>query len=100
MPTNPADRHVTAAMSRRRGMKRLSAVTAGVGVASVLATGAIAVALPGATHGSTKTSTANSGSAATGSASTGASSTNSSGSRSGSSSTSSSGQADATSGGS
>ena len=58
MPVNPADRPVAAGVLRSRGMKRLSAVTAGVGVAGVLATGAIAFALPGSTHNVTSAGTA------------------------------------------
>ncbi len=90
MPVNPADRPVAARVLRSHGMRRLSAVTAGVGVAGVLATGAIAFTLPGASHKATSTgstgSTASSGSTANSSASTSASG--------------SSGRTDATSGGS
>ncbi len=50
MPVNPADRPVPAWAARRRGMRRLSAVTAGVGIAGVIATGAVALPLPGAGH--------------------------------------------------
>lgn len=87
MPVNPADGPVPAGVLRRRGMKRLSAVTAGVGVAGVLATGAIAVALPGSTHnvtsasstgGSTTSATSTTPHATSGSSSAVASSTSSS----------------------
>lgn len=60
MPVYPADRPATAGAARSRGMKRLSAVTAGVGVAGVLATGAIAFTLPGASHSGTSATTATS----------------------------------------
>ncbi len=109
MPVNPADRPVAAGVLRNRGMKRLSAVTAGVGVAGVLATGAIAFALPGSTHNVTSAGTAtNSGSSTTSHATSGSSSaaTSSTASASGtksSVSTTSSGSSsrtDATSGGS
>ena len=47
MPGNPGGHLVAASILRRRDLRRLSATTAGVGVASALATGAIAAALPG-----------------------------------------------------
>jgi|SRR5215469_11079206 len=52
MPSNPAGPPVPPSILRRRGLNRLSAVTVGVGVASVLATGAIAAGLPGSAHNS------------------------------------------------
>jgi hypothetical protein len=74
MPTNPGGLPVPPSMLRRRGLSRLSAVTAGVGVASVLATGAIAAALPGSAHGSAAAGAGGTGSGArsgAGSSSTG-----------------------------
>ena len=110
MPVNPADRPVPAWMLRRRGMRRLTAVTAGVGVAGVLATGVIAVALPGSTHNATSaTGTTSSGNPTTSHATSGSSSvaTSSTSSSSGTKSTvstattsGSSNRTDATSGGS
>ncbi len=55
MPSNPGGGSAPPSVLRQRGMRRLSAVTAGVGAASILATGAIAAALPGADHGSAGT---------------------------------------------
>ncbi len=110
MPSNPGGHPAAASILRRRGLRRLSATTAGVGVASVLATGAIAAALPGPAHhfaaaGSGGTgSAAKSGAAGARSPGTGSGSGSQSpgGSRSGSSSSTlpsaASGGADATSG--
>ena len=107
MPSDPGDPRVPPSVLRRRGRSRLSAVTAGVGVAGVLATGAIAATLPGSTHGSAGSGAGGTGSAAksgSGSSSTGSGSGSQSpgGSRSGSSSSTlpsaASGGADATSG--
>jgi hypothetical protein len=67
MPVSPVGQPAAAGAARSRGMRRLSAVTAGVGVAGVLAAGAIAFTLPGATHtvtGGTATSSGGSGSPA------------------------------------
>ena len=113
MPVNPADRPVAARVLRSHGMRRLSAVTAGVGVAGVLATGAIAFTLPGASHKATSTgstgSTASSGSTsrAASNATSGSSSATSSrsaangaNSSASTSASGSSGRTDATSGGS
>jgi len=87
MPSNSGGPPVPPSILRRRGRKRLSAVTAGVGVASVLATGAVAAALPGSAHGSATGRAVNPGSAAgsgAGSSGAGSSSTGSSGTGSGS----------------
>ena len=110
MPVNPAHRPVPAGAARSRGMRRLSAVTAGVGVAGVLATGAIAYTLPGASHntagtGGTSISGTSGGTAthATSGSSTAATSSTSTGSGAKSPVTATSGSADrtdATSGGS
>jgi hypothetical protein len=91
MPSNPGGPPVPPSILRRRGRSRLSAVTAGVGVAGVLATGAIAATLPGSTHGSAAAKAGDTGSAAhsgAGSSGTGSGSgsQSSGGSRSGSSS--------------
>lgn len=64
MPSNPGGPPVPPSILRRRGRSRLSAVTAGVGVAGVLATGAIAATLPGSAHGSATAGTGGTGSAA------------------------------------
>jgi hypothetical protein len=105
MPSNPRGRPVLPSMLRRRGLKRMSAVTTGVGVASVLATGAIAAALPGSTHHSGATGTGGTGSGASaGSSATGSGSGSASSGGSGSAFTpatspsASSGGANATSG--
>ena len=100
MPVNPADQPATGGVLRRRGMKRLSAVTAGVGVAGVLATGAIAITLPGSAHDTGSTSGATSSSGSGGSATSQKTSESSSGATSSVSSTTSgsSNGTDATSG--
>jgi len=90
MPSNPGGRIVPSPELRRRGMKRLSAVTTGVGVASVLAAGAVATALPGSAHATTVAVGGTSAHASSGTASQSSSRASSSGgSRSGSSSGSS-----------
>jgi hypothetical protein len=86
MPSDPGGPRVPPSVVRRRGRSRLSAVTVGVGVAGVLATGAIAATLPGSTHGS-----AGSGAGGTGSAAESGSGSSSTGSGSGSQSSGGSG---------
>jgi hypothetical protein len=68
MPGNTGGQLAAASILRRRGLRRLSATTAGVGVASVLATGAIAAALPGPAHHSAAAGSGGTGSAAKSSA--------------------------------
>src|SRR5580693_5434904 len=86
-----AARHLSRAVAEReRGRRRLNATTATVGVASLLAAGAVAAALPGSTHkttsssGSTSTGTSSSGTGA----SSGGSANSGSGASTGSSSNS------------
>jgi hypothetical protein len=109
-------RGIAQAIARReRGRYRLNVTTAAVGFASVVAAGAVAVALPGSTHASTssqsgsssKASTSNSSSSNsdngnanlnTGSSSSGSSSSGSSSSGSSNSGSSSSGSSSSSSG--